>query len=214
MTDIASFTLSPFDENTYIISAANGDCIIFDPGCYDPSEQNTLKEYITSRKLKPIRLINTHAHLDHIFGNKFIYDTYGILPEMHEGELTVLKYSAIAADRYGVSLEPSPIPEALIAEGDIIELGDASFETLYVPGHSPAHLAFYNKAEKYIIGGDVLFHMSIGRSDLPGGDHQTLLESIKTKFLTLPDDVVVYSGHGPKTSIGYERANNPFLQEL
>ena len=211
MTTIKSFTFSPFAENSYVLSNKSNDCLIIDPGCYTENEQQHLVAYINERQLKPVRLLNTHCHLDHIFGNQFVFDTWGLLPETHEGELPVLERGPASAQMFGVQLAPSPKPEKFLAPGDVIKFGEAEFEVKFAPGHSPASICFYNAAEKFVIAGDVLFQRSIGRTDLPGGDMTTLMESIFRELLPLDDDVVVYPGHGPSTTIGAERKSNPFI---
>ncbi len=209
------FTFSDFAENTYIVSCdETKECVIIDPGCYYGKEQNELVKYIQTNKLKPVKLLNTHCHLDHVFGNHFIHNTYGLLPEIHKGELPVLEAVPMICNAYGIrGYEASPMPEVFWDEGDVVEIGNMKLEVLFVPGHSPAHIAFFNRKEKYLIGGDVLFQQSIGRTDLPGGDYETLLGSIRVKFLPLGDDVVVYSGHGAPTTIGKEKLSNPFLNQ-
>ncbi|MEM9849976.1 MAG: MBL fold metallo-hydrolase [Bacteroidota bacterium] len=213
MTEIASFTFNPFQENTYIIYEAGGECIIIDPGCYQPEEKATLIDFIQKKELTPVRLLNTHCHIDHVFGNRFVADTYGLGLEIPAGELMVLNAVPQIAQMYGLSYpEPSPVPTRFIAEGEIIEFGSTELKTLLTPGHSPASMSFYCEAAQFLIAGDVLFDGSIGRTDLPGGDMDTLLESIRTQFLVLPDEVVVYPGHMSSTTIGKERRTNPFLQ--
>lgn len=207
------FTFNPFQENTIVLRNADGECIIFDPGCYDRNEREELKKYIDNQKLTPVKLINTHGHLDHVFGNAFIYDTYDLKPELHKDELKVLQTAPAISSAYGVPFPAtSPDPEVFIAEGDVISFGEMTLKTLLCPGHSPASLCFYIEQHGILIGGDVLFRDSIGRTDLPGGDHNTLLNAIKTKVYTLPDETVVYPGHGPTTTVGYEKKHNPFVR--
>jgi len=212
MTSITSFAFNPFYENTYVVSAANGDCWIIDPGCYTVKEQEKLVTFITDNGLKPVKLLNTHCHLDHIFGNAFIADKFNLKPEWHEKETTIAQNAKLAAMMFGVKAPEYRQPGAFLIPGDTLELGDASFKILFTPGHSPGSVTFYNEAEKFAIAGDVLFQGSIGRTDLPGGDYDTLIESIKRELLALPDDVAVYNGHGAPTTIGQERLNNPFLR--
>lgn len=214
MAHVIQFTFNPFQENTFIIYDDSKDCVIFDPGCLQDYEKETLTQYIEQEKLNPVRLINTHCHLDHIFGNKFVSEKYDLPLEIHKGELIVLQNAGIAASRWGIPYpEPSPMPEKYINEGDVIEFGNTRLKALFTPGHSPASLSFFCEADQFVIAGDVLFRQSIGRYDLPGGNLNTLLNSIRTQLFTLGDDVVVYAGHGPKTTIGYEKKYNPFLQE-
>ncbi len=209
---VVFLTFNPFQENTYIIYDETGECVIIDPGCYEAHERIELTEFISENNLIPVRLLNTHCHLDHVFGNKYVNDQWGLTPEIHRGELPVLEAVPIVSQFYGIpSGDISPAPGRFIEEGEIIAFGNTELEAILTPGHSPASLSFYCKADKFVIGGDVLFRESIGRTDLPGGDFDTLINSIKTKLFPLGDEVKVYPGHGEPTTIGYERSFNPFL---
>ena len=212
MITIKSFTFNPFQENTYIAFDETNECIIVDPGCYDHEENKLLKCYIQENHLKPVALINTHCHLDHVFGNKFVCDTFNLKPLMHKLDLPMLEYAPLAATKYGVHLAELPEVEGFIEEGDVVKFGDSEFEIIFTPGHAPGHICLINKKENIALCADVLFHLSIGRTDLPMGDHETLLKSIREKLFTLDDNMIVYPGHGPKTSIGFEKENNPFLK--
>jgi len=213
MASVLSFTFNAFQENTYIVvDEATKECIIFDPGCFDQGEKEILKSYIEKEKLQPVRLINTHCHIDHVFGNKFVSETWNLPLEIHRGELPVLQAVPQVSMFYGIPMpDQSPEPERFIEEGDEIVVGNTRLTALFTPGHSPASLSFYCEKDHFIIAGDVLFQGSIGRTDLPGGDFNTLINSIKNKFFILPDKVEVYPGHGPSTTIGYEKQHNPFL---
>jgi glyoxylase-like metal-dependent hydrolase (beta-lactamase superfamily II) len=212
MTSITVFTCNPFSENGYIVSNEQKECWIIDPGCYTDKEKTALQSYIEKKELTPIRLLNTHCHLDHVFGNSFVANTYGLAPEFHKLEIPVLENAAIGARMFGVKPPEYVAPKSYIEEGDILKFGEHSFQVLFTPGHSPGSICFYNEAEQYVIAGDVLFQGSIGRTDLPGGDYDTLIHSIKSKLLSLPDAVTVYNGHGAYTTIGEERRKNPFLR--
>ena len=212
MITIQSFTFNPFQENTYVAFDETLECIIVDPGCYDAKDNAVLSKFIEENKLKPVALVNTHCHLDHLFGNKFVSDTYQLEPIMHEADLPLLEYAPLTAIQYDLQLDELPKVGKFVEEGDVIHFGNSSFEVLFTPGHAPGHICLLNRDEKIILSADVLFHLSIGRTDLPLGDHATLLKSIKEKLLVLEEDVVVYPGHGPNTSIGFEKKNNPFLQ--
>lgn len=212
MIKIDFFTFGPFQENTYILSDETRECIIIDPGCYNDAERAELSGFISANGLKPVKLLNTHCHIDHVFGNKFIAEKYKLGLEIHEKDLPVLHSLMTVAQLYQLNAEASPEPAKFIDEGDVISFGNSKLEILFCPGHAPGHIVFFNKDQKIVIGGDVLFYGSIGRTDLPGGDHQTLIASIKNKLFPLGDDFTVYSGHGQETNIGFEKRNNPFLQ--
>ena len=212
MTAIASFVFNPFQENTFILYDETKECIIVDPGCYNASEQQQLTRFIDSNQLTPVQLINTHCHVDHIFGNQFVAQQYGLKLAINELELPVLRGAVNYGAVFGVKVDPSPEPEIYLNEGDKVEFGSSQLEILFTPGHSPGEISLFCRSENFVLAGDVLFLQSIGRTDLPGGDYETLISSIKKKLLPLGDNTKVYSGHGPETSIGFERINNPFLQ--
>ncbi len=211
MLNTRVFTFSPVQENTYVLYNEHNKAIIIDPGCYFGVEQETLKMFIEDTGLEPVRLLNTHCHLDHVFGNKWVHETWGLELCIHKGEEEMLKMAPKSGEKWGLPFSNYAGPLHFLEEGDTIELGEDKLRVILAPGHSPASICFYCEEQRFLIGGDVLFRESIGRTDLPGGDHETLLNSIRTKLFTLPDDVVVYSGHGPETTIGYEKKNNPFV---
>lgn len=211
MISIKMFTVNPFQENTYVLYDETKEAVIIDPGFYDEDERTELLDFIGEKQLQPVSLLNTHCHLDHVFGNKFVVDTYKIKLSIHENELPVLKAMPGIAKNYGVFSEESPMPNFFLKEGERIVFGKSELEILLCPGHSPGSICFFNREQKIVIGGDVLFYGSIGRTDLPGGHHATLINSIKNKLFLLDDDYTVYPGHGPKTTIGFERKNNSFL---
>ena len=211
MLTIKSFEFSPIQENTYILYNEFNDCIIIDPGCYFDAEKEALLSFITSNKLLPKILVNTHCHLDHVFGNKFIAAKFDLTLHIHENERAVLAFAPTSGIMYDMPFDNYSGEFLLLNEGDIISLGKDILEVLLVPGHSPGSLAFYCAADKFVISGDALFKNSIGRTDLPGGNHEQLLRSVKEKLLTLPEDTLVYSGHGPATKVGDEKRNNPYL---
>lgn len=208
---IKSFTFNPFQENTYVLYDETKECVIIDPGCNTINEQNQLQEFIELKGLKPVRLLNTHCHLDHIFGNHWVAKTYGLNVEANEKEVPMLSYAEQAAAMYGVPLQASPAIHTFLSEKDVLTFGNQKLTILFTPGHSPGSICFYHKESHSIIAGDVLFRESIGRTDLPMGNHEDLLRSIKTKLFTLPKETKVYCGHGVSTSIGYEIENNPFF---
>lgn len=209
---INSFVFNPFYENTYLITSANKECIIIDPGMYSKQEKKEFLNFIIENNLKPVKLINTHCHLDHIIANKFIFDEFGLQPEINEGDIDLLKNIVVAGSFFGINAEPSPLPKNFLNEGDTIYLGNEELKVLFVPGHSPGHIALVIPSLKSVLSGDLLFKGSIGRTDLPGGNFNILINSIKNKLFSLPDDYIVYSGHGEPTTIGNEKKFNPFLQ--
>jgi hydroxyacylglutathione hydrolase len=213
MLEFKVFEFSPFAENTCVLyDTETFEAWIIDPGCYDADERNTLKQFIETHNLRPVRLLNTHCHLDHIFGNAFIHRTYHLKPQCHAGELIVLQRFPQVAQMYGIpNVEPSPEPEVFLSDLEVLTLGKYSFEAIFTPGHSPASLCFYCASEQLCVGGDVLFLESIGRSDLPGGNHEQLLASIKTRLFTLPEETMILPGHGPATTIRHELTYNPFF---
>lgn len=212
MLYLKSFTFNPFEENTYVLYDENSEAFIFDPGNYTSTEGEALKTFIAEKGLYPKRLLLTHAHIDHVLGCRFVFDNYGLLPEVHKSDLPVLQRMSESAMRFGMSCEAAPLPEKYIEDGEVIMLGSYALECIFVPGHSPGSIAFYNRTNKFVIGGDVLFNGSIGRTDLPGGDHATLISSIKNRLFALNDDVKVFCGHGPSTTVGHERQTNPFVR--
>lgn len=212
MIKIDFFTFNPFQENTYVLSDETNECIIIDPGCYSREEKSELKGFIEERGLKPVFLINTHTHIDHVMGNDFVSRTWNLLPIMHKTEVPGLLAIPSYAHMYDINYEPSPEPVQFLNEGDQVKFGNSALDVLHTPGHSVGHISLVCKEQQFIISGDVLFYGSIGRTDLPGGDYETLISAIKGKLLKLDDGYKVYSGHGPSTNIGFERKNNPFLQ--
>lgn len=211
MLKLKSFVFSPIQENTYLLFNEFNDCMIIDPGCYFPEEQDELKDFITQSALKPRMLLNTHCHLDHVFGNKFVAETYGLTLHLHEKEKPLLDYAPTSGLMYNMPFDNYKGEYMYLKEGDMIKLGEDELKVIEAPGHSPGHICFYCAKQHFIISGDVLFNRSIGRTDLPGGNHQALLKNIREKLFVLPDETVVYSGHGDETNIGDEKKYNPFL---
>jgi glyoxylase-like metal-dependent hydrolase (beta-lactamase superfamily II) len=212
MLNVSFFTFNAFQENTYIISNEKKQCWIVDPGMYDKRETEQIISYISENKLQPQAIINTHAHIDHIFGVQPLIDKYNIPFGLYELETEVLKMAAGSAVVFGFDdFKQVPKPTFFIKTGTL-QLGDDTLEVYFTPGHSPGSISFYYAPGKWVIAGDVLFSGSIGRTDLPGGNFDTLLNSIRTHLFTLPDETIVLSGHGPETTIGHEKKYNPFLQ--
>ena len=211
--NIKSFTFNPFQENTYIVYDATKECLIIDPGCYTDAERKELKAFIEEKGLTPVKLINTHCHIDHVLGNKFTSEQWNIQLHMHKEDLPVLEKVEYISKMYGLEdYEESPYPKHFLAQGDRLTFGKSSFKILFTPGHAPGHICLYSKENNLLIAGDVIFQRSIGRTDLPGGDHSTLINSIITQLFPLPNETQVFCGHGPSTNLGYEKEHNPFLQ--
>ncbi len=211
MIEIKSFVFNPFAENTYILYDHTKEAVIIDPGCNTSEERETLKRFVETQGIKPVKLLNTHCHIDHVLGNQFVKDTFGIKLYMHTLDIPTLKACKPISDMYGVKPFDESEPDEFIEEGDTITFGESSLEVIFVPGHAPGHVAFVHQVEKFVVSGDVLFRQSIGRTDFPGCNHQDLIDSIKQKMFALADDFTVYCGHGPTTTIGYEKKYNPFL---
>ncbi len=212
MLKLHSFTFNPMQENTYLLSNETGQCIIIDPGCYFDNEREELTSYISANGLQPVQLLNTHCHLDHVFGNKYVAQTYDLKLYLHEKEKRILQQAPLSGMVWKFPFEGYTGDLIFLEEGDQVKLGDDVLEVLFTPGHSPGSIGFYCAAQKFIISGDVLFQGSIGRTDLQMSSAPDLMISIREKLFALPDDVEVYSGHGPVTTIGEERRTNPFVQ--
>jgi len=212
MLTVKAFSFNPVAENTYILYNEKKQCCIIDPGCYFPQENDELKSFIDDNALTPVLLLNTHCHLDHVFGNKFVHDIWGLTLHIHKKEKQVLDLAPASGKMWQLPFENYQGEIVYITENSTINIGDDQLEIRFTPGHSPGHVCFYDQAEGFAISGDVLFNGSIGRTDLPGGDFDTLINSIQTQLFTLPDDTKIYSGHGPMTTIALEKMNNPFVK--
>jgi len=207
---IKQFVFNAFSENTFVVYDESKECVIIDPGCYDEGEKQTLKQFIKKENLIVKSLVNTHCHIDHVLGNNWVKNEYGVDLTIHKLDINTLKANEVVAPIYGFHAYESTEADKYITEGDKVKFGNSELEVLFVPGHAPGHLALVNEQHKVCIGGDVLFNQSIGRTDLPGGDFDTLMQSINNKIFNLADDVTVYCGHGPSTTVGYEKQYNPF----
>jgi hydroxyacylglutathione hydrolase len=210
MLQVKKFTFNPLSENTYVLFDNSNECVVIDPGCYEKSEQQELTEFIESNGLVVKKLLNTHCHIDHVLGNAFVKRKFKTGLYINPIEEAMLRAVKSYASNYGFHQYEDSTADGFLTEADIVEVGNQKLQILFVPGHSPGHIAFYDASGKSLIGGDVLFENSIGRTDLPGGNFNTLINSIHQKFFTLPDDVTVYCGHGEETSIGFEKRTNPF----
>ncbi len=211
MINVKKFTFNPLQENTYILYDETSDCVIIDAGCYFNYEQEELTRFIREMKLCPVKLVNTHCHFDHILGITFCRLTYRIPFLAHKDDEFLIERAVVQGDVFGVPMEPVDLPDEWIGEGERLSFGNSSMEILHVPGHAPGSLVFYDPIQDFILAGDVLFRGSIGRTDLPKGNLEQLISHIKDKLLILPDETIVYCGHGPETTIGAEKRTNPFL---
>jgi hydroxyacylglutathione hydrolase len=209
---VKTFIFNPFQQNTFLVYDETKEAVVIDAGCLQQFEKDELKKYIDDNQLILKRVINTHLHLDHQFGNRFLFETYGISPEACKEDEFLLASVVDQARSFGfpVAEEAQPLG-AYITEQQEIGFGNSSFVTIHVPGHSPGSMAFYSAKAGVLFAGDVLFKGAIGRTDLPKGDYATLITAITKKLLPLPDSTIVYCGHGPTTTIGNEKKNNPFL---
>jgi len=212
MLQIRSMVFNAFSENTYLIINEKKECWIVDPGMYDLEERQLFTDFISREGLSPKAIINTHAHIDHIFGVQHLIETYSIPFALHANEAPVLAGAKGAAMLFGFSMNQVPVPTQVLKAGEDLMLGDDRLELRLAPGHSPGSIVFYYHEGGWAIGGDVLFAGGIGRSDLPGGNGDTLLQSIRTQLYTLPDATIIFPGHGPQTSIGMEKRTNPYVQ--
>lgn len=213
---ITTFPLTPFSTNCFVLKTEQEDsprpkALVIDPGEPSPA----LLDCLAGCELAGI--VNTHGHCDHCGGNAALVAETGAPLMIHEADASLLSAIAEQGLMFGIEVASSPLPDRYLAEGDCVAVGEASLEVLHTPGHSPGHIALLYRREDQpdaLFAGDVLFAGSIGRTDLPGGDQRVLLQSIRDKLLSLSDETIVYSGHGPATAIGSERRSNPFLAGL
>jgi glyoxylase-like metal-dependent hydrolase (beta-lactamase superfamily II) len=210
MLHIQSFEFNPFSEHTYILYDETSDAVVVDAGCYEREEEHKLSGFIADKKLNVKAIINTHSHLDHILGAYYVKDRYKVPLLIHRLDEPTLRMGPMSSQFYGIHKYTDVAHDGFISEGTSINVGNQTLQVIFVPGHAPGHVAFYHEEQKVLIGGDVLFYRSIGRTDLPGGDYNTLIKSIHEKIFTLPDEVVVYPGHGPATTVGDEKVKNPY----
>lgn len=209
MISSKTFTFNAFGENTYVISSGK-EAVVVDPGCYEAEEFLALTSFIEKQGLTPRLLINTHCHVDHVLGNFVVKEKYKIPLLIHAEEDKVLKSVKVYAPGYGFAQYQEAEPDGWLTEGQEITIGEDGFTILFLPGHAPGHIGLYFKKDKKLFAGDVLFRESIGRTDLPGGNQEILLKSIREKIFNLPDEVEVFPGHGIPTTVGHEKIHNPF----
>ncbi len=211
MIKIEKFVVNPLGENSFVLSDETGDAIFIDPGFYFDEEHREIKDYIHSNNFTPVKIVNTHCHFDHIMGVEFIRNEYGIPFYAHSEDSFWVEKVATQSKMYGFEMNSVEPVDKFLVEKEKVKFGNSQLEVIHIPGHSPGHVVLYSKNDNFLVAGDVLFHGSIGRTDLPGGDYNTLISNIKSKLFLLPDDTKVYCGHGPETTIGFEKNNNPFL---
>ncbi len=211
MIEIKRFVFNAFQVNTYLLYDETGECVIIDAACSNAAEQEELRNFIAAGSLRPVRLLSTHAHIDHILGNPFVADAYGLKLEGHFDSKLYLDHAEQFANMYGFELSRVEAVSHQLNDGEIVRFGNSALKVLYTPGHAIGSLSFYAEKEGFVITGDVLFRDSIGRTDLPGGDYEILRQSIWERLFVLPENTLVFSGHGPETSIGREKTGNPFV---
>lgn len=211
MIKLKKFVLNPFEENTFVLSDETNECVIVDPGCYTSDEEKELESYIAGEKLKPVMLINTHGHVDHILGNAIIVEKFGIQVYAHPEDDFLFKNASQHAIIFGLNIKEPPPINHYLKDNQVLKFGKSNLQVIHLPGHSPGGIALYSADDGFAIVGDVLFNGSIGRTDLPRGNYDILINSIKNKLLKLPADTNVFPGHGPSTTLGEEHDTNPFL---
>jgi glyoxylase-like metal-dependent hydrolase (beta-lactamase superfamily II) len=209
---IRAFTFNPFSENTYVLYDETGEAVLVDPGCAFPEEEKELQNFILDNKLTVKKILLTHAHIDHVLGCDFVAKSFGVGVLMHKDDLFLLQRASDIGKMYGVSVAEPPMPEGFMSHGDAFSFGNSTLEVRFTPGHSPGSISFIHLDSRSVFSGDVLFSGSVGRTDLPGGNMDVLLESVRNQLFSLPDDFVVFSGHGPVTNIGTEKRQNPFFK--
>jgi hydroxyacylglutathione hydrolase len=211
MIKVNKFVVNPLGENSFIISDETGECVFIDPGFYYEEEHQEIKDFIAENQLNPVKIVNTHCHFDHIWGVEFVRNEYKIPFLAHAEDNFWVERATQQAEMFGFEMDSVAPADSFMVENEYIEFGNSRLKIIHVPGHSPGHVVFYSENDKILIAGDVLFYGSIGRTDLPGGDYQTLISNIKNKLFDLPNETKVYCGHGPETSLGFEKRSNPFL---
>lgn len=211
MITIRLFSFNPFQENTFVVHDETLECVIIDPGCYTEREKEDLAEYIAANNLRPVYLLNTHCHVDHILGNAFVAEKYGLVACCHRSDFPLLQGADDQGMLFGLRITRPPSAVQFLSDGDVVRFGHTTLRIIHLPGHSEGSIAFFFPDDHCVFAGDVLFLGGIGRTDLPGGNYRVLIGNIMEKLFPLGDDIIVYPGHGPETTTGYERLNNPFL---
>jgi glyoxylase-like metal-dependent hydrolase (beta-lactamase superfamily II) len=211
MLKIKKFVVNPLGENSFVLYDETGECIFTDPGFYYSDEHDEVRDFIADNGLTPVNVVNTHCHFDHIMGVEFVRNEFGIPFAAHKDDVFWVEKVVDQGRMFGFELNPVNPVDSFLAETETVKFGTTELQVIHVPGHSPGHVCFYNRQAGLLVAGDVLFYGSIGRTDLPGGDYQTLISNIRNKLFPLPDETVVYCGHGPETTLGFEKRTNPFL---
>lgn len=210
--NIKTFTVNGFAVNSFLLFDETHEGVIIDPGFNDDIEFERFYRFIDDNEIKPVRVLNTHCHVDHILGNKAICEHFNIPLSIHREDQFLLDRASDMGKVFGFNVKASPAIDSYLNDGDMIVFGRAEIQILHTPGHSPGSVSFYSKREGFVISGDLLFAGSIGRTDLPGGDYEAIISSIVNKLMSMPRETVVFPGHGPSTTIGHEHDTNPFLQ--
>ncbi len=213
MIHLEKFVFNSFGVNTYILHDETGECIITDPANYDKEEDEKLLHYIKQNNLTPVIHLNTHCHIDHVLGIHFLKTKFNIPFHAHSEEMDLLGKAPVMGDLFGFNVKPLPKPDNYLNHNDIITFGDSALRAIHVPGHSRGSIAYYSKKNSFLLTGDALFSGSIGRTDLPGGDFDTLITSIRNNLFSLPPETTIWPGHGESSTIGYESENNPFFND-
>ena len=211
MINVKAFTFNPFQVNTFLLYDESRECIIIDAGCFEDYEKEEITAFIREKQLVPVQLYNTHCHIDHILGNSFLANKYNIGITIHNKGIDFIKSAQQSAMVFGLQTDPPALPTSFIDEGSQVKFGSSTLEILYTPGHADGSICFYSPSQHFVIVGDVLFSNGIGRTDLPTGNYDLLIDSIRSKLFSLDDKTLVYPGHGPETTIGEEKESNYFL---
>ena len=212
MIKLLQFQFNPIQVNTYIVYDETNECVIIDAGCSNANENEVLRKTIAERNLTPTKLLCTHGHFDHIIGNAFVCETYKIETCAHKNDLDNFEQATSHGVFFGVDVMQPPTPQCFLNDGDEIKFGNSSLKVIFTPGHTLGGICLYSEVNELLFSGDTLFAGSIGRTDLPGGNYDVLMNSIE-KLMSLPENTNVFCGHGPKTTIGYEKTTNPFILE-
>jgi hydroxyacylglutathione hydrolase len=214
MIKLQNFVFNELGVNGFILYGNTQECVLIDPGFNSPKEQIQYTDFIAQNNLRPACIINTHGHFDHVFGNKMLKSLYQCPILMHHDDLNLIENIDKYAGIFGFVVDKAPTPDRYVYDNEILTFGEISLKVIHVPGHSPGSICLYSEMDHLLICGDVLFNGSIGRTDLPAGNHGLLIRGIKEKLMTLPRETDVWPGHGPKTTIGREYDTNPFLKPI